>query len=238
METTTHGPIELDAGYTSPEAPAYWFNEGVTKPAEAGPPLDTADPPIGMFTFTALPAATTTLNGKTSHRAAHEACTLNVLYDVCAFGLEFAQVPDADAAALPAVTVPFDISAYRGITFWGRTDTAGDAGALDVKVLFPDTDTDPRGGVCNGPQAGANGPNDVSQCFNSYAVHLSFTAQWHEFTVMFSDLVIDPTFGYQNPSPFTGTNVYGINWQAQDTATPDSTKQSMDVWVDDVYFIR
>jgi hypothetical protein len=259
METTTHGPIELDAGYTPPETPGTWFNFGATKPAEAGAPLDTADPPITMFTFTALPTATTTLNGKTSNRAAHQACNLNALYDLCGFGLEFAQAPDADAgdsgSAPDATTldagvdgdagspvarriVPFDISAYKGITFWGRTDTPGDAGGLDVEVLFPDTDTDPLGGICNSPTAGASGPNDYSQCNNSFAAQLTFTGQWQQFTVMFRDLAINPSFGYQVPGPFTGKSVYGISWQAQDTATPNAKNQSMDVWVDDAYFVR
>jgi hypothetical protein len=267
METTVHGPIEFDAGYTTPETQGYWFNFGASKLPEAGPPLDMATPPITVFSFTVLPAATTTLNGATSHHAAAQACTLNVLYDVCGIGLEFAQVPltdggvdggtvdasihdagaDGDAGPpIPMVTVPFDISAYKGITFWGRTDFAGDAGVdagggLDVKVLFPDTDTDPRGDVCNdpnNPNSGAASFSDTSQCYNSYAEHLTFTSDWQQFTVMFGDLAIDPSFGYQYPLPFDGTKVYGINWQAQDNAMPDASAQSMGFWIDDVYFIK
>jgi hypothetical protein len=255
MESTTHGPIELDAGFVAGESPAYWFNFGASKLPEAGPPPDTATPPIMSFTFSAVTPPTTTLNGKTSAHAAHQACTLNTLYDVCGIGMEFAQViapdagpldaaivdagPDADAGPpIPKITVPFDISRYQGITFWGKTSLPTDATGFDIKVLFPDTDTDPRGGVCNSFDAGASDSTDTSQCYNSYAFHVSFTGDWQQFTVMFSDLAIDTTFGFQRPQPWSGTNVYGINWQAQDNDTDDASAQPMDLWIDDVYFIE
>jgi hypothetical protein len=291
METTSHGPIQL-AGIMSPQSPGYWFNFGASKAEDAGPPLDMATPPIQMFTFSALPTPTTTLNGKTSAHAAHQSCTLNVLYDVCGVGMEFAQVPETDAgtdaggaddagdagdagdashagdagdaghaadagdaggsvdatvadagadgdagASVPMTTVPFDISKYKGISFWGRTDL-DDGSGIDLKVLFPDTDTDPRGGVCNSAAARASGPTDLSQCYNSYAVHVNLTSNWTQFKVLFSDLAIDGSFGFQGAQPWSGTNVYGINWQEQDNNSDDPTNQPMDLWIDDVYFIQ
>lgn len=262
METTTHGPIEL-TGIHLPESPGYWFNFGGSAVG------DTLSPPYQKFAFAPLPTATTTLNGKASHHAAYELCALNGQYDVCGVGFEFAQVPiadgggagdaaldasdaadaetldagqDAGEAGVPMMTVPFDISKYKGIVFWGMTtgaDAGGaDAGTLDIKVLFPDTDTDPRGGVCNSAAAGASGPTDTSECYNSYANKVVFTDHWQEFTVMFDQLKIDPTFGFQHPGAWTGKNVYGINWQGQDNNKPDSGTVTMDLWVDDVYFIQ
>ena len=158
--------------------------------------------------------------------------------DASSISIEDSGGDSGDAAPpIPKVTVPFDISQYKGITFWGKT-TGADAAGLDVKVLFPDTDTDPRGGVCNSAAAGAAGPTDTMQCFNSYAEHVTFTGDWQQFTVMYTDLMIDPLFGYQNPQPWSGTNVYGIYWQAQDNNVPDSGPLPMDFWVDDVYFIQ
>lgn len=262
METTTHGPIEF-TGVTAPFNPGYWFNFG------AGVAGDNATPPIQSFTFTALPNPTMVM-GKASTKAAHQFCALNGQYDVCGVGFEFAQVPLEDAgtnpeagaradassdaggntgdAGPPMRTVPFDISAYKGIAFWGRADI--ETGTMDVKVLFPDTDTDPRGGVCNGLQAGIGDPNNTSRCYNSYAVqHMSFTGEWKPFVVLFKDLTIDPTFGFQQPGPFTADNaeagqvigsknVYGINWQGQKNSIPDAGVVSVDIWVDDVYFIQ
>jgi hypothetical protein len=316
METTTHGPIEY-AGVVPPESPGYWFNFGAKYPGA------TATPPILMFAFSALPAPTTTLNGKVSAHAAHQFCSLNALtkqYDICGLGFEFAQVVvedagegseageetgdvtdaavstvdaashdagdgashdasnaadaahhDASSAAdasstgdatvsdaiadasstsiedsasdsgdaappIPEVTVPFDISRYKGITFWGKS-TGADAAGLDVKVQFPDTDTDPRGGVCNSPPTGASGPTDYEFCYNSFAEHLTFTGDWQQFTVMFTDLLQDPGYGYAVPS-WNSSQVYGINWQAQDSDPLGSPAITTDFWIDDVYFIQ
>jgi hypothetical protein len=274
METTTHGPIEL-AGIKPPESPGYWFNFVSTTLDGSVAHGDTIAPPYRGFVFTALPTPTPTLDGKLSKHAAYELCGLNGQYDVCGVGFEFAQVPivadggdaggsvdatildasgkDAGEAGVPMVTVPFDISRYEGIVFWGRTTAGDDAGTLAVKVLFPDTDTDPRGGVCNGAAAGASGPNDTSQCYNDYGEQLTFTGNWQEFTVPFADLKIDKTFGFQGPGPFVigvdggvaaeagakagEQSVYGINWQGQDNNVPDSGTLTVNFWVADVYFI-
>jgi hypothetical protein len=242
METTTHGPIEF-AGVMPPMNPGYWFNFGADKPGS------TSDPAQGSFTFTALPTSMT-WNGKVSTHAAHQLCTVTAQYEVCGVGLEFAQVvsPDAglpesgtiptDASTngdggdagppIPMTTVPFDISAYKGITFWGKA--TAEAGVLDVKVQFPNTDTDPRGGVCNSDMAGAGGPTDTSQCYNSYASH-------RNFTVTFAELKIE-AFGFRNPAPWDGKKVYGINWQAQKNSAVSAGPVTTDFWVDDVYFIQ
>jgi hypothetical protein len=259
METTTHGPIEF-TGVSPPLSPGYWFNFG------AGAAGDTATPPIMSFAFTMI-SSPNTIMGKMSTTAAHQACSLNMQYEPCGIGFEFAQVPLPDAgtnagvgpadaspdalatadAGPPMMTVPFDISAYKGIAFWGRAEV--DSGTLDVKVQFPDTDTDPRGVVCNGPPAGVGTPTMTQLCFNSYAVHVKFTSEWQQFVVLFKDLAIDPLFGFMHPAPFTDTDagagqiigsekVYGVNWQGQKNSIDDAGAVGMDFWVDDVYFVQ
>src|SRR4051812_46115923 len=133
METTDHGPIALE-GINSPLSKGYWYNSGAGYSDDAGAPSDTSSPPQGSFVFTALPAPTTTLNCKASAHAARQSCVLNGLYDTCGVGFEFAQQDDPDAgagtsgggdgdggASTPKVTVPFDISRYKALTFWGMT---------------------------------------------------------------------------------------------------------------------
>lgn len=257
MESTTHGPILL-ATVVAPLSPGYWFNFGANvRVGAAGG--DTATPTINQFVFSPLPSPMT-WRGRASKNGAHQACSLTGQYDVCGLGFEFAQVPlvadggtaeagsgpvdsstataESDGATVgpPMVTVPFDISAFKGITFWGKA--AAGSSALDVKVQFPNTDTDPRGGVCNGPLAGVGSPSDISRCYNSYAVHTSFTGDWQQFTVLFSDLAIDPSFGFQQAAPFNGTNIYGLNWQGQKNSDVDAGAADIDFWVDDVYLIR
>ncbi len=256
METTTHGPIQLSMGITAPLTPGYWYNSGASYFPDAG--IDMSSPPQGSFTFTELPKQTETLNCKPSTHAARQSCVLNGLYDTCGVGLEFAQKPDGDggapssssagtdagdAGSIPRTTIPFDISRYKALTFWGMTTTPDPtSGALHVKVQFPDTDTDPRGEVCNG------GGGNTSKCYNSYAAFFDFTTTWQQFTVLLNPgdggvtpaggISIDPTWGYQQ-AQWLPTQVYGVNWQAQRNIAPDAGAPLMtDIWVDDVYFVE
>jgi hypothetical protein len=258
METTTHGPIEFTTGIDLPLTPGYWYNSGASFGADAGIPGDTSSPPQLSFAFSALASQTTTLNCKPSAHVARQSCTLNGLYDTCGVGFEFAQQPDVDAGApadpgpmvdggpsIPRVTIPFDISRYKAVTFWGMTTTPDpDTKSLHVKVQFPDTDTDPRGEVCNG-----GGPN-ISKCYNSYGKNFKLTTSWQEFTVLLTPstddspvdggIALDPSFGYQQ-AKWLPTQVYGINWQAQKNTPPDpdaGPPLSTDIWIDDVYFIQ
>jgi hypothetical protein len=259
METTNHGPIQLAMGIAAPLTPGYWYNSGANYFPDAG--IDMSNPPQMSFAFSALPTPSTTLCGKASAHAARQSCVLNGLYDTCGVGFEFAQVPDGDAGAttvsavsagdagdagpsIPRTTIPFDISRYKAFTFWGMTTTPDPTtGWLAVKVQLPDTDTDPRGEICNG------GGGNTSKCYNSYAQNLHFTTRWQQFTVLLDaggdggvapadGIAIDPTWGYQQ-ARWLPTQVYGINWQAQRNVTPDAGPPLMtDIWVDDVYFVE
>jgi hypothetical protein len=248
METTSHGPIQFSAGIAAPLSPGYWYNSGASYRADAG--VDMSNPPQGSFMFSALPAPMTTLSCKSAH-AARQHCTLSGLYDTCGVGFEFAQQPAPDAGPPPAndpngglkETVPFDISHYKAITFWGMTTTPDPAvGSMQVKVSFPDTDTDPRGQICNG------GGLNTSRCYNSYAALLNFTTTWQQFTVKLEagtagmppegGIAIDPSWGYQQ-AMWLPTKVYGINWQAQKNTEPDAGPPlTTEIWIDDVYFIQ
>jgi hypothetical protein len=248
METTPHGPIQFATGIVAPLTPGYWYNSGASYGGDAGVPSDTSNPPQMAYVFSALPSPTTTLNCKASTHAARQSCTLSGLYDTCGVGFEFAQVPDVDGGADPAdagpgspkYTVPFDISRFKAVTFWGMTTTPDpDSEVLAVKMSFPDTDTDPRGDICNG------GGGNTSKCYNSYAANFKFTTTWQQFTVTLDagasaagGIAIDPTWGYQG-AQWIPTQVYGINWQAQRNTNPgDGPPLMTDIWVDDVYFVE
>jgi len=264
METTTHGPLEFDAGIVRPQLSGFWYNSGANYTGDAGG-VDSSDPPQLSFRFSALSSPTSTFNCIASKHAARQSCMLNGLYDTCGVGFEFAQVPDGDAGAasvndagdLPRITVPFDISSYKAITFWGMTttpdtpattpSTTPDAATtpitMQVKVSFPDTDTDPRGQICNG------GGLNTSMCYNSYAAYLDFTTSWQQFTVLLNagktagetpdgGIGIDAKWGYQD-AKWIPTQVYGINWQAQRNIEPNKAPpMHTEIWVDDVYFVK
>jgi hypothetical protein len=252
METTDHGPILLATGIDPPLTAGYWYNSGASYAGDGGIPSDTSTPPQMSFVFTKLPSVTDTLSCKVSAHAARQSCALSGLYDTCGVGFEFAQQPDVDAGAPsapapdagdgPRVTVPFDISRYKAVTFWGMTTTPDpDLGSLEVKMSFPDTDTDPRGQVCNG------GGGNTSKCYNSYAAKFKFTTSWQQFTVTLETadggvpadgIAIDPTWGFQQ-AQWLPTQVYGINWQAQRNINPEDGPPLMtDIWIDDVFFVE
>jgi len=252
MEMGTNGPIGLDGGFNPPLMSGYWYNSGASYRADGGAGTDdTSSPAQGSFAFTSLPTATTTLNCKPSSHAARQQCALSGLYDTCGVGFEFAQQLEPDAgtstnpdAGQPRVTVPFDISRYKAVTFWVMTTTPDPkTDSLHVKIQFPDTDTDPRGQQCNGGSA------DNSSCYNSYAAYFEFTTSWKQFTVLLdagadggvapdNGISIDSTWGYQG-AQWIPTKVYGMNWQAQRNDAPDAGPPLMtDIWVDDVYFVE
>lgn len=253
METTTHGPIQFSTGIVAPLTQGYWYNSGASYVGTDGGASDTSNPPQMSFVFSPLPSQTTTAGCHVSKMAARQSCTLNGLYDTCGLGFEFAQKPDpnADAGAPagdagmgePKLTVPFDISRYKAVTFWGMTTTPDPMkGSMQVKISFPDTDTDPRGQICNG------GGGNTSKCYNSYAANFAFTTTWQKFTVMLdpgmdgvppaNGIAIDPSWGYQQ-AKWIPTEVYGVNWQAQRNVGPDEAPPLMtDIWIDDVYFLE
>lgn len=149
----------------------------------------------------------------------------------------------AESPPIPMTTVPFDISRYKAVTFWGMTTSPDPTkGSLRVKIQFPDTDTDPRGQVCNG-----GGPNN-SRCYNSYGAYFEFTTNWQQFTVLLDPgvdkvpppggIAIDPSWGYQQ-AQWLPKEVYGISWQAQKDTAPDAGPPlTTDIWIDDVYFVE
>lgn len=142
-------------------------------------------------------------------------------------------------AGLPVckVTVPFDISQYKGVAFWAKAGDLGDAGSVALKVIFPDPDTDPRGGICNSTAAGAGGPTDLSQCYDSYAETVAVSGQWTQYQVLFKDLSLG-TFGWVTPNAFNEQQVYGIDFQLQDNDPAGSPTENFDFWIDDLYFIK
>ena len=257
METTTHGPILFSTGITDPLTQGYWYNSGAAYDGSEGGVSDTSDPPQMSFMFSALPAQMFTAGCNLSKSAARQFCTLNGLYDTCGVGFEFAQEPDPnpDAGALsaadpadagvgePKLTVPFDISRYKAITFWGMTTTPDPiTGSLQVKVQLPDTDTDPRGQICNG------GGGNTSKCYNSYAAYLEFKTTWQQFTVLLDPASTASLRKAASPSTKLGATSRRSGSRPRSTASTGRRRGTWartegpplmtDIWVDDVYFVE
>ena len=107
---------------------------------------------------------------------------------------------------------PFDVSAYKGISFWARR---GENSTGTIRVKLPDVNTDQDGKVC-------------TECFNDFGVDLELTTRG-EVMVIFWGHSRCPVGGLHVPVLDT-TKMYGVQWQVN---TPGA---DYDIYIDDVQF--
>jgi hypothetical protein len=111
----------------------------------------------------------------------------------------------------------YDASAYQAVHFYAKV--APGSLAL-VHFAMPDMHTDPAGDLCTkAPQ----------QCYDHWATDRTFSNDWAEYTIAFSDL---DQFGWgdNDATALDVAHVYGIqfSWGTQ----------SMDLWIDDIAFVK
>jgi len=111
-----------------------------------------------------------------------------------------------------AMVSPYDASAFQGVRFFGRSAK----GPALITIQIPTTQTDPRGGLCG---------ND---CYHNFAVQRSFTPEWSDFVIYFSD--------FEQDLKVTTTSIDRAHLYAVEFLT--QPKAPFDVWVDDVAFIK
>ena len=147
----------------------------------------------------------------------------------CTSGMERVEYP-AEAV---------DLSRFSGFVFWGMASKA--AGSTKLLVQLQDRNTDPRGGVCDPV------PGSTNECYNGFGVVLELGEELARYTVNFSELEQDPTWGYHpDPSVLDREHVYGLVFQMDTpggTCPPpitcaDPPELSFDVWVDDLHFVE
>ncbi|HEY2516035.1 MAG TPA: hypothetical protein VGI39_34425 [Polyangiaceae bacterium] len=104
----------------------------------------------------------------------------------------------------------WDTAAFDGIAFWAK-GTAGSDNRFQFQVAIPAT------------HAVANGGDCVSNCFDHPSKQLTFTPDWTQYVVPFTDL---KQAGWGTPASYTGM-IMALNWVSVDAA-------SIDFWVDEV----
>ena len=72
--------------------------------------------------------------------------------------------------------LPYDASAYSGLTFYGRSLK----GSLDVRVTVPDASSHPAGGICA-----------IENCYNHYHSDVTLSAEWKKYEIAFASLTKD-----------------------------------------------
>ena len=186
--------------------------------------------PSGGWSYAALPQPQETFPGITSTHAARLRTTSPLVgFWGASIAFDFAELPNADggeiwppqgvgrrcprrtglpesnhAAISLARTV--DLTAYSGFTFWGMADPTGVTG---ITIELDDRNTNPRGGICNVADPSGNG-----DCYNEFTVAIPLSSTLTRYTVDFSSLQQDPTWGYRpDPDVPDLQHVYGLSFQ-------------------------
>lgn len=107
----------------------------------------------------------------------------------------------------------WDASAWKGLTFWARTDTP----SCDYAVQFSDEYTDPKGGIC-------------TACYDDPTKPIHFSLDWVQYSIPFEGL---HTAGYGMPprTSLDTTKIYSL-YLGVVQGCP------FDVWIDDVGLYR
>ena len=109
---------------------------------------------------------------------------------------------------------PYDASKYQGVTFWAKK---GAGTTPNVRIKFPDANTDPDGGVC-------------SACYNDQGRVLKLTDEWMQYYLAFDSLSQERGWGSPKTGSVDQTQMYAIQFQVNEKGT------NYDVWLDDMAF--
>ena len=133
-----------------------------------------------------------------------------------------------------------DLSGYSGITFWAMADPAG---VQTILVSLHDRNTDPRAGICD-----ATDPTSAANCFNEFSVSVTLTNTFTRYTIDFSDLQQNQTWGYRpNPDVPDLQHVFGLSFavylpvcaaSSNTTCAGGPPAVSFDFWIDDIYLVN
>jgi hypothetical protein len=202
-------------------APGYWGSWYST-----GSTSNTISP--NPFTYVALSSPHPTMDGVTSLHATHLTCSISDLYGFCTESFWPAQhaVPDLTPGSDPGLSrVPYDVSAYHGVVFWGMSSKAN-----RVKVMFNNADTDPVAGRC--------GQSDASavQCWDAFSKYVTLTDTWQRYEVKFKDLLQEGWGFAPANGKFDPTTIYSIGFQVNGPQTDGAPTIEADYWIDDLYF--
>lgn len=150
-------------------------------------------------------------------------------------GADIAQ-PAVDGGMYMGPKTPYDISAYKGITFWGMTSTTAD-NKLRIKVNMRAETKIADGGTgataanfCDEAVVGVNKCSDAwGQTFT-----LPIAGNWQQITILFADAAKFKQEGWGAVFPWNPADVTGIQIQSQGT----EMDQPFEFWIDDIYLIK
>ena len=133
--------------------------------------------------------------------------------------------PTADAGT-GNKKVAYDVTPYRGVTFWAMAGGASDA-SLRLKFPMVDETRISDGGDCDESMLGPG------QCGDNFGEPFSLPkgATWKQYTIMWSDSTFAQV-GWGVHFPWNPTHVTSIQIESVDKGP------GYDFWIDDIYFIN
>jgi len=108
----------------------------------------------------------------------------------------------------------YDASKYKGITFWAKK---GPGSAAVTRLKVPDVDTVPEGKVC-------------TACYNDFGMDITLNDEWTQYTVPFTSMKQDKTWGSPHPNGIKPNTLYGIQFQFKEPGS------NFDFWLDEIEF--
>jgi hypothetical protein len=227
-QSSTGSAISLKA--PSGESPGTWFTYGSDSGSQTTPGANgqaISPKQYAGYTFAAITPAAMPTGGPTISKAA---CLSSSGFDGYSVGEGFHFVAKLPAGAGPdsgidAQPVPYDVSAYTGISFWAMG--ASDAGAYQFRVKFPDdqTDGDPfaaPGNPYGNPPSACYGDSstDTSLCFDDFSEDLAVPSTWSQVTIKFATDLGQHAFGEAFAGGIDLHHVYGIEFEVEGLGAP------------------
>ncbi len=123
------------------------------------------------------------------------------------------------AAPMEYVSLPFDLSAFKGMSFYLRSSVGS-----RLRISFPNADTEPSGDVCDA--------QDKSLCYNHFGKDiLAVGTEWTRYDIEFAEAQQAYGWGLAIAGGLDTRRIYGVSMSFFVDAP-------FDLWVDRVVLIR
>ncbi len=202
----------------TPKRNGYWYSYNDASATCVQTPKN-GDPYVGSAPPSAAP-----MGGSSALHAVWNGCSVWG----AGVGADLGQ-PTVDAGSYTGPKVPYDLSAYKGISFWAMSDPTGD-NKLRIKLPMTDETKVADGGLCDETKVG------VGKCSDDWgqAFTLPTNGNWTQVTVMFSEASKFKQEGWGAAFPWNPAHVTSI--QIQNAG--GEMGQKYDFWIDNVYLIK
>jgi hypothetical protein len=132
-------------------------------------------------------------------------------------GTDLAAPAATDAGATSAAKTPYDVTPYKGVSFWSRADKGA---SMRFKMPMTDDTKTTDGGNCV--------QSTTVMCSDDFGANIALTKSWVKHTVMFSTMKQE---GWGKTFVWTPGHVTSLQFQVPKTAP-------FDLWIDDVSFVK